>query len=156
MRNALAQLLDLRLATDLRQLLQLLLGPLELHGQQRTLDLEMRSTLESLGESDDREARDDPLGGIELPPAHAIAVVVRKDVVEVVIALAVGDERQYRIVASCVLVRVRTCSPHMGQRVDEERDVMANDEAEDARQNERAPDVANRPAGEDRKTDVRA
>src|SRR5579859_3007600 len=96
-RNARTQLLDVALPGG-RQLRKARLGALELHGEQCPLYLEVGGALQPPGKADELQARDQPLGRIELPPAHAVAVVVRKDVVEVVVALSVGDERDRRIV----------------------------------------------------------
>ena len=82
--------------------------------------------LEAAREPHDTDsAADQPLGRVPLPPAHAVTVVVREDVVEVVVALAVGEHRQHRVVARGVLLGVGTRAPHVRQRVDEEGDVVA-------------------------------
>ena len=131
-----------------------LAGARELHGEQGALDLEDRRALETTREAHHLQPRDEPLGRIPLPPAHAVAVVVREDVVEVVIALAVGDDRDDRVVARGVLVGVRPAAPHVGERVDEEGDVMAPHEAQHAREDQHAPNVVRENPEQERQADV--
>ncbi len=134
LRDLVAQLLDVRRAGGaLGHLGQHLLRALELHGQQRALDLEGRRALQAPRETYPLQARDQPLGRIPLPPAHAVAVVVREDVVEVVIALAVGHQRQHRVVAGGVFLGSTDAAPHVRQRVDEEGDVMAQHQPQQRR-----------------------
>ncbi len=156
MRDALAQLLYVRMTPSLVQPGQLLLRPGELHREQRALDLERGRALQTARQADIPQGRNEPLRGVELPPAYAVAIVVREDVVEVVVTLAVRDERQEGVVARRVLVRIRARTPHVRQRVDEERDVLADDEAQDPSQDEGAPHVADQPAGGERQAEVGA
>src|SRR5215469_16729859 len=100
--DARAQRLQMRRRAG-RQCRQPRLGALELHGEERALDLEHRRALQARGEPEVRKCGDQPLGGIPLPPAHTVAVVVREDVVEVVIALAVGNDRDQWVVARGVV-----------------------------------------------------
>ncbi len=133
---------------------QLFLRAGELHREQRTLNLEWRGALQATSQAHPLQRGNDPLRRIELPPTHAIAVVVREDVVKVVIALAVSDEREERIVTRGVRVGVRPRAPHVSQRVDEEGDVMADHQAQDAREDERAPHIADRPTCQQGEADV--
>src|SRR5207248_493349 len=82
-RHARAQLLEVR-ASGMAVAREALAGARELHGEQGALDLEDRRALETAREAHHLQPRDEPLGRIPLPPAHAVAVVVREDVVEVV------------------------------------------------------------------------
>ena len=118
---------------------RLLLGAAQLHGEQRALDLERGRALQAAGQPDIGAGGNQPLGRIPLPPAHAVAVIVREDVVEVVVALTEGHQRQHRIVAGGVLLGVRARAPHVRQGVDEEREVMADDQTGDAGEQQRAP-----------------
>src|SRR4051812_46888304 len=65
--DALADELDLKLARG-RQLRELLLRPLELHGEQRALDLELRRALQAARQSHILQAADQPLRRVPLPP----------------------------------------------------------------------------------------
>ena len=67
-------------------------------------------------------------------------------VVEVVVALAVGQEGEPAVVARAVLVAVRLAAEGVRGGVDEEREVVADDEAQHAREQEHAPQVAMQPA----------
>ena len=130
------------------------LGARELHRQQRPLDLEGRRALQAPRQSHDAQRADQPLGRIPLPPAHAVAVVVREDVVEVVVALAVGDHRQHRVVARGVVLGVGPRAPHVRERVDEEGDVVAPHQAHEAGEDQHAPQVPEDQAGEQRQAEV--
>ena len=136
------------------QLRQARLGARELHGEQCLLDLERRRALQTPRQSDEAQGPDQPLGRIPLPPAHAVAVVVREDVVEVVVALAVGDHRQHRVVARGVVLGVRPRAPHVGEGVDEEGDVVAPHQAHEAGEDQHAPDVPDDETGQQRQAEV--
>jgi len=66
---------------------------------------------------------------------------VREDVMKVVVALAVGEEGQHRVVARAVLICVRPRAPHVASELNEEGEVMADDDAQQAGQDERAPEI---------------
>jgi hypothetical protein len=84
--------------------------------------------------------------GVPVPPAHAVPVVVRKLVVEIMVALAIRQEGEPAIVAGAVLVAVGLPTEGMGDRVDEEGEVVADDQPQDAREEEDAPKVPVQPA----------
>ena len=146
--DARTQLLDLRGARG-RKLRQPRLRARELHGEQRSLDLEYRRALQAARQADHLQGRDHPLGRIPLPPAHPVAIVVREAVVEVVIALAVSDHREHRVVARAVVLGVGPVTPHVGKRVDEEGDVMAPHQAQHPGENQHAPEVVEQQPGRD-------
>ena len=101
-----------------RLALERALHALELHRELRTVDPHVRHALQLACETEPRQRRDQPFRRVVLPPAHAVAVVVLKDVMEVVIALAIGEKRERAVVARGVLVGVRLRAPHVGERVD--------------------------------------
>src|SRR5688572_2868477 len=123
-------------------LLHRALHALELHSELRTLDPHVRNALQVARKTYPRQGGDQPLARVVLPPADAVAVIVLKDVVEVVIALAVGEKGQRAIVARRVLVRVRLRAPHVRQGIDEEGEVVVDHEAQHSRQQEDADRVA--------------
>ncbi len=53
---------------------------------------------------------------------------MRKDVVEIVVALTEGHQRQHPVVAGRVLLGIGTRAPYVRQGVDEEREVVAEDQ----------------------------
>ena len=63
----------------------------------------------------------EPLGRVVLEPLDRVAVVRREFVVEVVVALADGDERGEEVIARRVLVVEGLLPQPMRQRVDAER-----------------------------------
>ncbi len=79
---------------------------------------------------------------------------MRKDVVIVVVTLAVRDDRKNGVIARRVFVRVRTASPHVRQGVDEEGHVVRPYEPQYARKEERSPQVAHRPARCEREAEI--
>src|SRR5262249_10216867 len=84
-----------------------------------------------------------------------VAVVVREDVVEVVIALAMRHEREDRVVSRGIFIRVGAAAPHVRERIDEEREVMTQYESQNTREQERAPHIAHEPARTERDSEVR-
>ena len=65
-----------------------------------------------------------PLGGVKLPWLHAVAVVVLKLVVEVVVALAKGEQRHQPTVARGTACRVGLAAERVAEAVDEKGHVM--------------------------------
>src|SRR5581483_3118577 len=106
--------------TGVTRLFQVLVRACERRLQHRAADLELRHALELAGQPEPLTAGDQPFGWIELPPAHAVAVVPLKQMMEVVIALAIGEQREHVVVARGVVRGVRTTAPEMRERVDEE------------------------------------
>src|ERR1700688_4108587 len=94
-------------------------GAAELGIEERALNLEPGNTLQIPGEAGPAHEGDEPLRGIPLPGAHAIAVVVRKHMMEIMVALAVGEHCDDRIVSRRIVFRIRLRAPHMCQRIDE-------------------------------------
>src|SRR5690606_41040330 len=74
--------------------LQSQLRALELHVEQCLLNFEIRHAVQLARQAEPAGGLDQPLGGIELPPAHAVAIVGLKLVVEVVVTLAPGQDRK--------------------------------------------------------------
>ena len=73
---------------------------------------------------------------------------------KVVVALAVREEGEHGIVARAVLIRVGPGAPHVRQRVDEKGEVVTDDHAQQARQDERAPHVSDQQARADCETEI--
>lgn len=92
-----------------------LLSMFELHGQSRFFNIEFRYPLQFTGKAKEGECSDEPFGGIELLPADTIAVIKLKDVVVIVIPLAISKEGENIVVAGGVLVRIWTAPPNMSQ-----------------------------------------
>src|SRR6266705_45447 len=90
------ELLDLCASRMIRQLD---FGATELSIEERTLNLEPGNALEIPGQAGPAHEGDEPLRGIPLPRAHAIAVVVRKHMMKIMVPLAVGEHCDDRIVA---------------------------------------------------------
>ena len=67
-------------------------------------------------EPDPGQRADDPLARVPLPPADAVPVVVGELVVEVVVALAVGQEGEPAVVARAVLVAVGLAAEGVRER----------------------------------------
>src|SRR5208282_5068105 len=99
---------------------ELPLGAPELGLEQCPLNLEPGYALEVVREPQPVHQADAPFGRIPLPPAHAVAIIVRELMVEIVIALAECQQRDDTVVARSVLIGVRPEPPHMGKRIDEE------------------------------------
>src|SRR5260221_13491271 len=101
----------LHLDTDLRgealgRLGQARLGLAETHPQARRHDEGLGRLAEIGGEGEEPERRDQPLRGVPLVPAHAVAEVGRELVMKVVVPLAVGDEGEEAVVPRGILLRV--------------------------------------------------
>ena len=101
-------------------------GALELGVEEGAADAEGRHAVEVRGEAHAGAERDHPLGGVPLVPADAVAVVVLEDVVEVVIALAVGEEGEKAVVPGAVALRVGTRAPEVREGVDEEPESLGS------------------------------
>src|ERR1039458_4786285 len=108
--------------------------PAKLRIEQRALNLEPRYGLQVTCQPEPAHEVDEPLGGIPLPPAHAVAVVVRKHMVKIVVALAVGQQRHHAIVTGRVVIGVGLYAPHVCQGIDKKCEVMADNEAQHARE----------------------
>ena len=102
------------------QTILLLPQPLQLHRKLPLLDLIIREDLEMAREADLLAGPDEPLGRVVLVPLDCVAVVHRELVVEVVVALADGDERGDEVVARGVLVVERRVAEPVRERVDAE------------------------------------
>ena len=94
---------------------------LELHGQLALLDLVVRERLELRREANELASLDEPLGRVVLEPLDRVAVVRGELVVEVVVALADGDQCGDEVIARGVLVVERRLSEPVGKRVNAER-----------------------------------
>ena len=100
-------------------------------GMRHPLGLELTLVLAHLGfddalfghgaqvadEADFFQNPDRPFGGIELPGFHAVAVVVLKLVVKIVIALAEGEDGHEKAVAGRDFAGIRTLADPMAERV---------------------------------------
>ena len=131
-----------------------LLEPGEFHGQAGALDAEPGGTLAIGDHADPCQRVDQPLRRIILPPADAVAVVGLERVVIIVITLAPGHQGDQPVVDRGVFFAVRPLAPGVGQRVDEEREVVADDQAQNAGQQQHAEDIAGHPAQRHRNAEV--
>ncbi len=73
---------------------------------------------------------------------------------EVVVALAVGQDGEPAVVARAVLVAVRLPAKGMRCRIDQEGQVVTDDQAQHAREQEHAPQVAVQPAERERHQEI--
>lgn len=94
---------------------------LELHRELALLHLVVREHLEVAREPDLLRGPDEPLCRVVLVPAYGVPVVHRELVVEVVVALADGDERGDEVVPRRVLVVERRLAQPVRERVHAER-----------------------------------
>jgi hypothetical protein len=60
---------------------------------------------------------------------HAISVVARKDVMKIVIALAIGEQSHKSVVPRRGVMGVGLRTPHVRERIDAKRHMMANNQA---------------------------
>ena len=105
-----------------------------MHFHDGALDGDIRRAAQAVRQADLRQGPNEPLGRVPLPPTNGIAVVMQEVMVEVVVALAVGQEGEYRVVLGAVAVVVGLGAPHVRERIDEEGDVVADDQARDTGQ----------------------
>ena len=99
------------------------------------------------------EGPDEPLRGIELPRLHAVAVIVLKLVMIVMVALAEGDDRHEPRVAGAAFGRIGTIAEVVAQRIDAKGTVLKDDDARHPR-NEKCAESRN-PATPDKAKDRR-
>ena len=92
--------------------------------------------LEVIGKAELLPSPDDPLGGVVLPPLDGVAVVGGELVVEVVVALAHGDESREDVVTGRVAVVERLLTKPVSQRVDAESGLLDEENAQDTGVNE--------------------
>src|SRR5665213_594780 len=141
-----AQLLDVRMSRLMTG--QLFFRTTKLGVEQRPLDLEPRNGLQIARQAQPAHAIDEPFRWIPLPPAHTVAIVVRKHVMKIVIALAVSQQRHHAIVPGSVVVGVGLHAPYVCQRIDKEGEVMADNQAQHPGKQEGAQNIAGGPAGQ--------
>ena len=122
----------------------------ELHGEACALDRDRGRAAKLLRDADPGQRADDPLARVPLPPANPVPVVMGELVMEVVVALAVGQDGEPAVVAGAVLVAVGLATEGMRGRIDQEGQVMADDQAQHAGEQEHAPEVAVQPAERER------
>eukprot|EP00187_Rhodella_violacea_P018474 CAMPEP_0184734054 /NCGR_PEP_ID=MMETSP0314-20130426/59356_1 /TAXON_ID=38298 /ORGANISM="Rhodella maculata, Strain CCMP 736" /LENGTH=444 /DNA_ID=CAMNT_0027200953 /DNA_START=196 /DNA_END=1528 /DNA_ORIENTATION=- len=106
------------------------------------LDLVLREPDEAGGEAEPGEDADDPLGGVVVVPADAVAVVVGELVVVVVVALAEGDEGGDDGVVGGVFLGVGLLAEGVGEGVDAEGRLVDEEHPAEAGVDEGAPEVA--------------
>ena len=136
--------------------LHFFLSPLELHGYACFFNGKLVAALQVFGQAHIRQTGNQPFGGVDVKPLDAVAIVVLKQVVVVVITLTVGEDRQEIVVARGVLVGVRAAAPNVRQRIDKECGLMAPHQASQATQQHHAPQVAHQQANNHRQTEVNA
>src|SRR5580700_10920456 len=91
---------------------------------------------------------------IPLPPPHSVSIVVGKQVMKVVVALAVRKDRHDAIVPRRVVIRIGLSTPHVRKRVDAKCRVMTDYEPQHAGQEERAQHITAGPAKQQRQAEV--
>src|SRR5580698_3787326 len=79
---------------------------------------------------------------------------MREQVVKVMVTLAKSQQRDDVIVASRVFVGIRLAAPHVRQRIDKERGVMADDQSQEASDQEGAPEIVGHQADGGRESQV--
>src|SRR5437667_11068745 len=87
-----------------------------------------RNAAETAGQSELRQSPDQPFGRIPLPRLHAIAVIVLKFVVIIVIAFAESEYRHQKRIARAASCRIRLAPDGMAGRVDQERAELEHDD----------------------------
>ena len=110
--------------------------------QTALLDLVVAELLEVVGEAELLARPDEPLGRVVLVPLDGVAVVGRELVVEVVVALAQGDDGRQHVVARRVAVVEGLVAEPVRQRVDAEGGLLHEEDAQDAGVDEAAAQVA--------------
>src|ERR1700719_2372596 len=146
LRDAHSQLLDLRSAGPA---CQLAFGASKLGIEPGTLDLKPWCPFQVFGEPTPAHGVDEPLGRIPLPPAHAAAVVVRKHVMKIMVALAKGHQRHQGIVARRVVITVRLTAHDVGEGIDKESEVVAEHEPQHPCKEKGAESIAARPTDQE-------
>src|SRR5262249_54374173 len=91
-----------------------------------------RSAPKIAGEAEFRERPNDPFGWIDIPEAHAVAIVVLKFVMIVVIAFPQREQREKPGIPRAAFGRVGLTAHDMTRTVDQEGAVLHNDDASDA------------------------
>lgn len=74
------------------QMGHLILGALELHLQFGGFDALLRALAQVFGQAKPGQETDQPLGGVVMPPVDTIAVIVFKDMVEVMVTLTISKQ----------------------------------------------------------------
>ena len=87
-------------------------------------DFFLRHGAESMHKADFFEEPDRPFGRVELPGLHAVAIIVLKFMVEVVVALAKRENRHEQAVACRDIAGIRTLADPVAERVDAKGHVM--------------------------------
>lgn len=117
------------------------------------LDFVGAELLEIVGEAELAPEPDAPLGGVILVPLDGIAVVGGELVVEVVVALAEGDESGDDVVAGAVAIVEGLVTEPVGQRVDAEGGLLDEEDAEDAGVDVATPPVTPAETGNESRED---
>src|ERR1700674_721991 len=104
----------------------------------RGLDLFGGDPAQVLREPQFRERPDDPLGRIELPWLHPIAIVMLKLMVIVMITFAESEESEEKRIARAALFRIGLAPDGVTGAVDEEGAMLQDDYARPAGDEERA------------------
>src|SRR5438046_4414406 len=86
-----------------------------------------RNAAETAGQSELRQSPDQPFGRIPLPRLHAIAVIVLKFVVIIVIAFAESEYRHQKRIARAASCPIRLAPDGMARRVNQERAGLEHD-----------------------------
>jgi len=92
-----------------------------------------RNTTQLPSEAEFGQRPDQPLCRIDLPRLHAVAVVMLKFVMIIMVPLAKGHDRHEPPVACAAFGRIRAVADIVAKRIDAESAVLENDNACDAR-----------------------
>mmetsp|Transcript_6305 Transcript_6305/g.19042 ORF Transcript_6305/g.19042 Transcript_6305/m.19042 type:complete len:280 (-) Transcript_6305:311-1150(-) len=121
----------------------------------RLANLVFRKSDELRRLSDQREELDDPLCRVIVIPENAVAIVVRKLVVIVVVSLAKGDQRGQNVVIGGVSRRVGLCPKSVCKRVHTEGRLMDKEHSAHACVDECAPKVVPENGGDGQRQNER-
>src|SRR6266446_2428351 len=86
-----------------------------------------RNAAETAGQSELRQSPDQPFGRVPLPRFHAVAVIVLKFVVIIVIALAESEYRHQKRIARAAFCRIGLAPDRVAGGVNQERAMLQHD-----------------------------
>src|SRR5260370_34613985 len=86
-----------------------------------------RNAAETAGQSELRQSPDQPFGRIPLPRLHAVAVIVLKFVMIIVLALAESEYRHQRRIARAALCRIGLAPDRVAAAAEHDRAVIETD-----------------------------
>jgi hypothetical protein len=118
-----------------------------LHNQLALLDLKDGCLFKLKCQTEDAACANEPLSRVVIEPPDAVAPVIGKFVVKVMIAFSEGDEGSEEVVPWSTDVIKGVAARHVRKAIDTERRVVYNDLSKHSRIDETAPIVAPEVAG---------